>query len=48
MVHFQAQAVNAGARQVHVTMNGIGERAGNAPLEEVCTLNWLISILTET
>ncbi|KAM7529165.1 hypothetical protein LguiB_032575 [Lonicera macranthoides] len=27
-------AVNAGAREVHVTMNGIGERAGNAPLEE--------------
>ncbi|MEM0439701.1 MAG: 2-isopropylmalate synthase [Sulfolobales archaeon] len=25
----------AGARQVHVTINGIGERAGNASLEEV-------------
>ncbi|MCY0850414.1 MAG: isopropylmalate synthase [Sulfuracidifex metallicus] len=25
----------AGARQVHVTVNGIGERAGNASLEEV-------------
>ncbi len=28
-------AVAAGARQVEVTINGIGERAGNAPLEEV-------------
>ncbi|HEX6508879.1 MAG TPA: 2-isopropylmalate synthase [Chloroflexota bacterium] len=28
-------AVRAGARQVEVTVNGIGERAGNAPLEEV-------------
>ncbi|KAM7529174.1 hypothetical protein LguiB_032584 [Lonicera macranthoides] len=28
-------AINAGARQVEVTINGIGERAGNAPLEEV-------------
>ena len=27
--------VEAGARQVEVTVNGIGERAGNAPLEEV-------------
>jgi len=27
--------VYAGARQVHVTVNGIGERAGNASLEEV-------------
>jgi len=27
--------VIAGARQVHVTVNGIGERAGNAALEEV-------------
>ena len=27
--------VEAGARQVEVTINGIGERAGNAPLEEV-------------
>lgn len=27
--------VRAGARQVEVTMNGIGERAGNASLEEV-------------
>jgi len=29
------QAVNDGARQVEVTINGIGERAGNASLEEV-------------
>ncbi|ADP77782.1 2-isopropylmalate synthase [Methanothermus fervidus DSM 2088] len=28
-------AVESGAEQVHVTMNGIGERAGNAALEEV-------------
>ncbi len=28
-------AVKAGARQVEVTINGIGERAGNAALEEV-------------
>jgi len=28
-------AVLAGARQVHCTMNGIGERAGNASLEEI-------------
>lgn len=28
-------AVNAGARQVEVTVNGIGERAGNTALEEV-------------
>ncbi len=28
-------AVSAGARQVEVTMNGIGERAGNTALEEV-------------
>jgi len=28
-------AVAAGARQVEVTINGLGERAGNAPLEEV-------------
>lgn len=27
--------VRAGARQVEVTLNGLGERAGNAPLEEV-------------
>ncbi|OQX86222.1 MAG: 2-isopropylmalate synthase, partial [Candidatus Omnitrophica bacterium 4484_70.2] len=28
-------AIKAGARQVHCTINGIGERAGNASLEEV-------------
>ncbi|OHD56209.1 MAG: 2-isopropylmalate synthase [Spirochaetes bacterium GWF1_51_8] len=28
-------AVHAGARQIEVSMNGIGERAGNASLEEV-------------
>lgn len=28
-------AVNAGARQVECTINGIGERAGNAALEEI-------------
>jgi 2-isopropylmalate synthase len=28
-------AIDAGARQVEVTINGIGERAGNAALEEV-------------
>src|SRR6188474_283350 len=28
-------AINAGARQVEVTVNGIGERAGNASLEEI-------------
>lgn len=29
-------AVKAGAGQIECTMNGIGERAGNASLEEVC------------
>ena len=29
------QALRAGALQAHVTVNGLGERAGNAPLEEV-------------
>jgi len=28
-------AVTAGARQIECTINGIGERAGNAPLEEI-------------
>ncbi len=28
-------AIEAGARQIEVTINGIGERAGNTPLEEV-------------
>jgi 2-isopropylmalate synthase len=31
--------VKNGARQVEVTMNGIGERAGNTSLEEVLLLN---------
>jgi 2-isopropylmalate synthase len=31
-------AVEAGARQIHCTVNGIGERAGNAPLEELVAL----------
>ena len=31
-------AVNAGAKGVHVTVNGLGERAGNAPLDEVTAL----------
>ncbi len=29
------EAVRGGAREVHVTVNGLGERAGNASLEEV-------------
>lgn len=29
------EAVKAGAGAVHVTLNGLGERAGNAPLDEV-------------
>lgn len=28
-------AIRAGAKGVHVTLNGLGERAGNAPLDEV-------------
>jgi 2-isopropylmalate synthase len=31
------EAVRAGARQIEATVNGIGERAGNAALEEVVT-----------
>ena len=31
-------ALNAGARQVECTINGIGERAGNASLEEIAML----------
>jgi 2-isopropylmalate synthase len=31
-------AINAGARQVECTVNGIGERAGNASLEEIVML----------
>jgi len=33
MIYFQGAC--AGARQLEVTVNGIGERAGNASLEEV-------------
>ncbi|MCK5543026.1 MAG: hypothetical protein KAI40_10070 [Desulfobacterales bacterium] len=29
-------AVDAGASSLSVTVNGLGERAGNAPLEEIC------------
>jgi len=35
-------SVEAGASQVHVTVNGLGERAGNASLEEV-----IMSLITE-
>ncbi len=35
-------AVMAGARYVNTTVNGLGERAGNAPLEEVVTALWRI------
>lgn len=43
--------VQAGARQVHVTVNGIGERAGNASLEEVVMgikklLNYEVNVKT--
>jgi 2-isopropylmalate synthase len=31
-------AINAGARQVECTVNGIGERAGNAALEEIAMI----------
>ncbi len=31
-------AVEAGANQVHCTLNGIGERAGNTPLEELAAV----------
>ncbi|MDQ1252259.1 MAG: (R)-citramalate synthase [Euryarchaeota archaeon] len=35
-------ALAAGAKQAHVTINGLGERAGNASLEEVVmALEWL-------
>lgn len=35
---FRLQGAHAGARQLEVTINGIGERAGNASLEEVRSL----------
>ena len=31
-------AINAGADQIHCTINGIGERAGNAALEEIAAI----------
>jgi len=37
------QGARAGARQLEVTVNGIGERAGNASLEEVSVINILSS-----
>ena len=38
---------HAGARQLEVTINGIGERAGNASLEEVCFLltSYILTVL---
>ena len=40
-------AIEAGADQVHVTVNGLGERAGNAPLEEVvCAIHFLLGLKT--
>lgn len=36
------QGVLNGARQVEVTMNGIGERAGNTSLEEVAMISRVI------
>ncbi len=40
-------AVEAGADQVHVTVAGLGERAGNTPLEEVVTaLHFLLGYKT--
>ncbi len=39
--------IEAGARQAHVTVNGIGERAGNAALEEVvAALEFLLNVRT--
>ncbi len=40
-------AAEAGAGQIHVTVAGLGERAGNAPLEEVVTaLHFLLGYRT--
>lgn len=36
-------AVRAGATHINTTVNGLGERAGNTPLEEVVTALWRIS-----
>ncbi|NPA84502.1 MAG: 2-isopropylmalate synthase [Crenarchaeota archaeon] len=39
--------IEAGAKQAHVTVNGIGERAGNAALEEVvAALEFLLNVRT--
>ncbi|ALU11933.1 2-isopropylmalate synthase [Ignicoccus islandicus DSM 13165] len=39
--------IEAGAQQAHVTVNGIGERAGNAALEEVvAALEFLLNVRT--
>lgn len=35
-------AIRAGASHVNTTVNGLGERAGNTPLEEVVTALWRI------
>lgn len=35
VIFMSLQGARAGARQLEVTINGIGERAGNASLEEV-------------
>lgn len=41
-------AIRAGANQAHVTVNGIGERAGNASLEEtIVALHSLYNIKTD-
>lgn len=41
-------AVDAGAAQVHATLNGIGERAGNTSLEEFATAaTWLYGYRTK-
>jgi 2-isopropylmalate synthase len=40
-------AVEAGAQQAHVTVNGLGERAGNASLEQfVASLHYLYGVKT--
>jgi D-citramalate synthase len=40
-------ALRTGAKQAHVTMNGIGERSGNTSLEEVVmTIEWLYKCKT--
>ncbi|MCS3901377.1 (R)-citramalate synthase [Methanococcus voltae] len=40
--------INAGAKECHVTVNGLGERAGNAPIDEVVmTLDKLYGIKSD-